>query len=107
MLTTTTTAIIISIISFLIILLIYLYCRNIRKYLPLLSIELQIPFITVRTVLMKECNYSMEVEYLVLDVRIWRWYFHIKLYDTYKRMNMRISDKYNQIRKEIIKENKL
>lgn len=42
---------------------------------------------------MKECDYSHEVEYIVLDVRIWKWYFHIKLYDTYKRMNMRISDK--------------
>jgi hypothetical protein len=70
--------------------------KSFYNFLPLLSIEIQIPFITVRTVLMRECNYSHEVEYLVLDVRIWKWYFTIRLYDTYRRMNMRIIEKQNK-----------
>ena len=63
---------------------------KIRSYLPLLHITIEIPFIRIRTQLMTQHLEKMEtIEYLVLEIQLWKWRFDIRLYDTYRSKKRR------------------
>ena len=58
---------------------------NIRMYLPLLNLYIEIPLITVRTTIMNKSCERMVVEYVSLRISIYKWSFEFELYDTYRR----------------------
>lgn len=62
---------------------------KIRKFLPLLHIEIEIPFVSIWTEIMSERAEEMERTYLLLGVKLWKWQFRFELYDTYKRIYRR------------------
>ncbi len=62
------------------------------SYLPLLHIYIEIPFLAIRTMLMGRQYDSGEVEYIMLYIKLFKWDFEFKLYDTLRR----IDDRYLQ-----------
>ena len=57
------------------------------KSRPILDFWLRIPFIEMRTGLMTE-NMNMDTkEYCYLDISIFKWDFHVRLYDTWSRLH--------------------
>jgi len=59
------------------------------NYLPLLHIYIELPFLTVRTSFMYRRHEMDAVEYIALDIHLYKWHWEIKLYDTFKRMQDR------------------
>ena len=53
-----------------------------KKCRPLLDLRIEIPFIEARTGLMRDVWEEQITEYLLLHVRVWKWRFTIRLYDT-------------------------
>lgn len=51
-----------------------------RKYLPILNIYLQIPFIDIRTSILRESAESLTIELFVIEWRIYKWNGAFKLY---------------------------
>ena len=60
-----------------------------RYALPLLHVHVELPFISVTTSIMKREHNDMEFEYVMLDVRVYKWGFGIALYDTMRRAQTR------------------
>jgi hypothetical protein len=56
-----------------------------RRFLPLLYVNIEIPFISIHTELMYERIERDTMEYIVLGIRVYKWIFHIRLYDRIAR----------------------
>ena len=54
---------------------------------PILDFWLRIPFIEIRTGLMTERLEIVTKEYCYLDVKIYKWDFRFRLYDTLRKIN--------------------
>lgn len=52
-----------------------------KRFLPLLFLNIEIPFIRIRTSVMYRCFESRIFDYVSVDVWIWRWSFSFALYD--------------------------
>ncbi len=59
--------------------------KNVWNYLPILNLYVEIPFISVRTSLMNKSYETRDIQYIMLDVKFFKWSFSIKLYDIYRR----------------------
>jgi len=59
------------------------------NYLPLLHIYIEIPFLTIRTALMYKRQEIDVVEYIALQIMLYKWNFEFKLYDSFIRMQDR------------------
>lgn len=68
---------------------------NLRRFLPLFYLYVEIPFVNIRTMLMGEQFAKGTREYIVLQIRIWKWKFEFELYDTMKRIDERKKKKNN------------
>lgn len=62
---------------------------RIRNFLPLLYIHVELPLVSIHTAIMTDHFDMLEREYVVLSVKIWKWYFAFRLYDTYRRIHRR------------------
>lgn len=51
--------------------------------LPLLHIDIEIPFVRIRTAINRECIEAHTVEYVSLYIDIWKWRYHVSLYDNH------------------------
>jgi hypothetical protein len=60
------------------------------QFMPLLHVDIAIPFFEVRTVLMQDRLDCFTIEYVSFDIRLWKWRFSISLYTTRKRIQERI-----------------
>lgn len=58
---------------------------NWRLFLPMLHVCVEIPFITLRTAVMYRNEAEANYQFIVLYVRVWKWKFDIRLYDTLER----------------------
>jgi len=54
---------------------------------PILDFWLRIPFIELRTGLMSERLEMDTKEYCYLDIKIYKWDFRFRLYDTWAKLN--------------------
>jgi len=59
---------------------------NWRKYLPYLHICFDVPFLSVSTSVVCRNDFGMIYEYVGLTIKVWKWRFDFRLYDTMKRM---------------------
>lgn len=59
--------------------------ERILMNLPYLEIYIAVPFILIRTKVLRTFTEFEEFEYIVLDVKIWKWEFRFRLYNTYHR----------------------
>ena len=55
------------------------------KFMPLLYVEIQIPFFSVRSSLWRHDFCRTMIEYTMFEVRLWRWKVEFSLYDTTRR----------------------
>lgn len=65
------------------------FWKNPSIFLPILHLYIEIPFISIRTIIMGQSINRMTREYIMLQVKIWKWSFDFELYDTYKRIRER------------------
>lgn len=56
-----------------------------RMCLPILDFQLRLPFLSVRTALLMQSDYSMTYEYVALEIILYKWNFRFRLYNTYER----------------------
>lgn len=56
------------------------------KFVPLLYVDIRIPFIRIYTSMMHTFDYKMELEYVALGIEVCKWKFNFSLYNTYKRI---------------------
>lgn len=56
-----------------------------RMFLPLLDLRIEIPFLLVQTILMRDSDYARVVDYIAVEIRFYRWEFRFRLYDTMTR----------------------
>lgn len=68
------------------------YKNSFWNYMPYLNLYICVPFLTVRTALMYKQLESATIEYLLLYVKLYKWDFEFRLYDTFRR----IEDRYLQ-----------
>lgn len=66
-----------------------------RMTKPLLDVRIQIPFITVHTMLMVDSLYNYDTYYTRFEIKIWKWEFSFALYDMLKRRRIRLRSKPN------------
>lgn len=65
------------------------FLNKITNYLPLLDLRIEIPFISIRTNFLYRRYESNSIEYITLDIHIFKWFFEFKLYDTFRRIEDR------------------
>jgi len=63
--------------------------NKIWNYLPLLHVFIEVPFFSVHSCLMMKQIESDNIQYIVLQIRIFKWSFEIGLYDTFRRIRER------------------
>lgn len=63
--------------------------NKIWNYLPLLRLDVEIPFLSIRTNLMYR-SYDMDIiQYISLQIHLFKWFFEFRLYDTFQRIEDR------------------
>jgi len=62
---------------------------NIRRWLPLWSLDLHLPFIRIWTELMTEDLMCSTFDYIILHFHIYKWKFSFSLYEKYLRKRVR------------------
>jgi hypothetical protein len=55
------------------------------KYRPMLDLHLDLGFLRVSTAVMRQTDYSMVIEFVALEFRVFKWGFSFRLYDTMQR----------------------
>lgn len=58
----------------------------VKKFRPILNLWIQLPYFEVRTALLNECMDSDSIEYVMLHVKIYKWQFSLRLYNTMTRV---------------------
>lgn len=56
---------------------------------PMLHLRIEIPFIQIHTEVMCHSHYSMEYNYVVLHIELFKWKFQFSIYDSMRRMEIR------------------
>jgi len=51
-----------------------------RKYLPNIYVGLEIPLISVKTVMFRECQDQYAIDWFRIEWRVWRWNGSFRLY---------------------------
>jgi hypothetical protein len=54
--------------------------KRLRNYLPYLEIYVSLPLLRITTELMNERVESMTYTYISLNIRLWKWEGHFRLY---------------------------
>jgi len=74
---------------------IVIWFRSIPFYhfLPLIHLYIELPFISIRTMIMGHAYEKACREYIILQIRIWKWHCEFELYDTDRRIMERKGDK--------------
>jgi len=67
---------------------------------PLLHLYIEIPFVSIRTAIMKPIYDRNTYEYIKLEIQVWKWKWDFALYDTARRKQQRA------VRKEMLKHEK-
>lgn len=60
--------------------------NKLYKIRPILRVMIEIPFISVRTLLFTDCQESGTREYIRVYVTVWKWSFDFVLYNTLERI---------------------
>lgn len=58
-----------------------------RKWIPYFELWIALPFFSVSTWLMSKRYKKMTIEYLSMEIRIYKWRFTVRLYDTWRRQS--------------------
>jgi len=67
-----------------------------RWFLPLLHLHIQLPLLSITTMIMNYSDESQQRQFVALQVHFYKWHFEIELYDTHRRMQMREQTKENK-----------
>jgi hypothetical protein len=57
---------------------------NWRRFLPLLYVDIQVPFLQIRTILMHKSLVDRSIDYVTLQLVIWKWKFTVGLWGRMK-----------------------
>lgn len=55
-------------------------------FMPIIQFELVIPFVHIYTTLIRNSYERLETEYVVIYFNIYKWSFHFRLYDHYRKL---------------------
>ena len=63
------------------------HCR--LNWRPILDLMIRLPYISIQTSLCNRVEECMVLEYIMLDIHVWKWRCAFRLYDTDEKRHRR------------------